>query len=75
MTEGTQLPERSRTHLRTAEPPRISPATLHETNYKKTGPRSFRVGRYRRYNRSDVLEWRESRAPIANACRAGGGAP
>lgn len=71
MTEGTQLPERSRTHVETADLLRISPATLH----KKVGPRSFRVGRHRRYNHSDVLEWPESRAPIANACRAGGGAP
>lgn len=75
MTEGTQLPEQSRTHLETAELLRISPATLHETNYTKTRPKSFRVGRHRRYNRSDVLEWLENRASTAEACRAGDGAP
>jgi predicted DNA-binding transcriptional regulator AlpA len=35
----------------------ISPATLHTMNYKKTGPRSFRVGKYRRYAARDVHGW------------------
>lgn len=75
MGEGTQIPDRLWTHSETAEFLRIPPATLHQMSYKKTRPRSFRVGYYRRFSRSDVLEWPESRAPTVNACRAGGGAP
>jgi predicted DNA-binding transcriptional regulator AlpA len=60
------MPDRLWTHQETAEFLRISPAALHQMNCKKTGPRSFRVGRYRRYNGSDVLEWLASRASVAD---------
>ena len=75
MAIGSQIPDRLWTHQETAEFLRISPATLHQMNYKKTGPRSFRVGRYRRYNSADVLEWLESRASVADARSVAGRAP
>lgn len=75
MANGSQILDRLWTHLETAEYLRISPATLHRMNYKKTEPRSFPVGRYRRYGCSDVLEWLESRASTANARSVAGRAP
>ena len=45
------------THDETADALRVSPSTLHYMNYMRTGPRSFKVGRYRRYLPQDVLDW------------------
>ncbi len=56
------MPPRLWSHLETAEFLGIPPATLHGLNYKGTGPRSFKVGRYRRYDPRDVMEWLEGRA-------------
>jgi excisionase family DNA binding protein len=35
----------------------IAEQTLHYMNYKGTGPRSFRVGKYRRYRKQDIDAW------------------
>ncbi|HVU75160.1 MAG TPA: helix-turn-helix domain-containing protein [Mycobacteriales bacterium] len=53
------------THEETAAYLRLPPATLHQLNYKGTGPRSFKVGRYRRYDPADVAAWLASRASDA----------
>ena len=50
------------THEETAAYLRLPPATLHQLNYKGTGPRSFKVGRYRRYDPADVAAWLATRA-------------
>lgn len=50
------------THEETAQFLGVSPATLHFMNYKRTGPRSFKVGRYRRYSPADVHLWLSERA-------------
>jgi predicted DNA-binding transcriptional regulator AlpA len=57
-----QLPPRLWTHQETAEFLGLSPATLHDLNYKRTGPRSFKVGRHRRYDPRDVIAWLAERA-------------
>jgi hypothetical protein len=75
MAKRSQSLDRLWTHHETAEFLRISLATPHQMDYKKTGPRSFRVERYRRYKPSDVLEWLESRASTADACPVVGRAP
>ena len=36
--------------------------TLHALNYKGTGPRSYKIGRHRKYRPSDVETWCEQRA-------------
>jgi hypothetical protein len=53
------------THDETAAYLRIPPATLHQLNYKGTGPRSYKVGRYRRYDPADVASWLAARASDA----------
>jgi hypothetical protein len=53
------------THDETAAYLRIPAATLHQLNYKGTGPRSYKVGRYRRYDPSDVASWLAARASDA----------
>lgn len=50
------------THAETAAFLRISEATLHAMNYKRTGPGSFKVGRHRRYDPADVARWLGERA-------------
>lgn len=62
-----ELPDRLWTHEETASFLGLSPATLHDLNYKRTGPRSFKVGRYRRYDPNDVLAWLGERASDAGA--------
>jgi predicted DNA-binding transcriptional regulator AlpA len=56
------LPQRLWTHQETADFLGIPCATLHDLNYKRTGPRSFKVGRHRRYDPRDVLAWLGERA-------------
>jgi predicted DNA-binding transcriptional regulator AlpA len=56
------LPPRLWTHAETSEFLGLSPATLHDLNYKRTGPRSFKVGRHRRYDPRDVMAWLGERA-------------
>lgn len=40
----------------------IPEATLYQWTYRGIGPRSFRVGRHRRYRVEDVEAWLETRA-------------
>lgn len=40
----------------------VSPATVHTWIYKRTGPRSYKIGRHRRFRLDDVLAWEESNA-------------
>lgn len=56
-TDHPELPQRLWTHQETADFLGIPFATLHDLNYKRTGPRSFKVGRHRRYDPRDVLAW------------------
>lgn len=56
------LPERLWTHKETAAFLRLPEATLHQLNYKGTGPRSFKVGRHRRYDPRDLIAWLEERS-------------
>lgn len=75
MANRSQILQRLWTHLETVENLRISPATLHQTNCKMTEPRTFPIGRHRRYNPSDVLELLRSGASTADDRRAEGRAP
>jgi hypothetical protein len=50
------------THDQTADYLGIPPGTLHAWNSRGIGPRSFRVGRYRRYDPADVRRWLDERA-------------
>lgn len=43
----------------------VSPATVHQWLYKRTGPRSFKIGRYRRFRLEDVIAWEQSHADDA----------
>lgn len=60
-----KLPARLWSHRETAEFLQIPVATLHQLNHKRTGPRSYKVGRHRRYDPSDVMTWLETRASDA----------
>lgn len=62
-------PDRLWSHDQTAEFLGIPPATLYQMNHKGTGPRSFKVGRYRRYSEADVLAWLKARASDAETKR------
>jgi excisionase family DNA binding protein len=50
------------THAETAGYLGISETTLHQLNYKGTGPRSYKIGRHRKYRPADVEAWCEERA-------------
>ena len=56
------LPDILWSHQETADFLRLPASTLHQMNSKGTGPRSYRVGRYRRYDPRDVEAWLEQRA-------------
>ncbi|WP_349262255.1 helix-turn-helix domain-containing protein [Actinocrinis sp.] len=53
------------THTQTAQFLGLPVSTLYQLVSKGIGPRSFRVGRYRRYQESDVRSWLEERASDA----------
>ena len=40
----------------------VSPATVHTWIYTGTAPRSYKLGRHRRFKLRDVVIWEESRA-------------
>lgn len=40
----------------------VSSATVHAWIYKQAGPRSYKIGRHRRFRYQDVLAWEESQA-------------
>lgn len=62
---GVSPTDRLWSHEETAGYLGIPPATLHQMNHKGTGPRSFKVGRYRRYSEADVQAWLRARASDA----------
>jgi excisionase family DNA binding protein len=41
--------------------------TLDQWAYRRTGPRYFRVGRHRRYRRTDVSTWLETAASVTRS--------
>ncbi len=49
-------------HSETAAYLGIPEATLHQMNYKGTGPRSYKIGRHRKYRPAEVDAWCEARA-------------
>jgi excisionase family DNA binding protein len=49
-------------HTETAAYLGIPEATLHQMNYKGTGPRSYKIGRHRKYRPADVDAWCEAHA-------------
>lgn len=51
------LPDRLWSVDETAEFLQISVNTLYQLNHKGTGPRSFKVGRYRRYDPRDIAAY------------------
>lgn len=57
-----EIPERLWSHKETAAFLQLSEQTLHYMNHVGKGPRSYRVGRYRRYNPHDVMVWLDSKA-------------
>jgi predicted DNA-binding transcriptional regulator AlpA len=62
------LPDRMWSHQETADFLGLPASTLHQMNSKRTGPRSYRVGRYRRYDPRDVETWlagQASASPVA----------
>ncbi len=59
------LPVRLWSTRETAEFLGLPQSTLHQLTYKGTGPRSYKVGRHRRYDPSDVQAWLEARASDA----------
>lgn len=44
----------------------IPPATLHQWNHRGIGPRSYRIGKYRKYRYSDLNTFIESKASATN---------
>ena len=50
------------THAETATYLGIPEATLHQLNYKGRAPRSYKIGRHRKYRPGDVDRWLEERA-------------
>lgn len=56
------LPARLWSHSETAAFLGLPPATLHQMLHKRTGPRSYKVGRHRKYDPADVAAWLEDRA-------------
>ncbi len=49
-------------HAETAAYLGIPEATLHQMNYKGTGPKSYKIGRHRKYRPLEVDAWVEERA-------------
>lgn len=43
--------------------------SIYQMNWKGTGPRSFKVGRHRRYDPCDVRQWLETRSSDAGSGR------
>ncbi|MFF2075392.1 helix-turn-helix transcriptional regulator [Kitasatospora sp. NPDC058162] len=43
--------------------------TIYQMNWKGTGPRSYKVGRCRRYSEQDVMQWLEGRSSDAGSRR------
>ncbi len=52
-------------HSETASYLGIPEATLYALEYKGTGPRSYKIGRHRKYRLTDIEAWIEQRASDA----------
>jgi len=63
---ATGLPERLWSVQETARFLGLPVTTLYQMNHKKTGPRSYKVGRHRRYDPADVQAWLAARASDAD---------
>ncbi|MFG1650679.1 helix-turn-helix transcriptional regulator [Micromonospora sp. NPDC049275] len=48
------------THEEAARYLGVQPQTLYYMNYKGNGPKSYKVGKYRRYRRRDIDTWLEA---------------
>ncbi|GIE90515.1 helix-turn-helix transcriptional regulator [Actinoplanes regularis] len=48
------------THEEAAEYLGIPPQSLYYMTYRRTGPKSFKVGKYRRYRKQDIDAWLEA---------------
>ena len=59
---NVDLPERLWDHEETAAFYGVSVWTLHKWNSEGTGPRSYKIGRHRKYDPRDVSAHLESRA-------------
>lgn len=45
----------------------VSPATVHQWLYKGSGPRSLKVGRYRRFRQEDIEAWLRQQSDATRA--------
>ena len=54
-------------HKQTAAVLGVSTSTLHHMLYKRTAPKSYKVGRHRRYAPRDIEDWLERRALLEDA--------
>lgn len=61
------LPGRLWTHAETAQFLSLTEMSLHAMNSRGRGPRSFKVGRCRRYLPADVIAWLDARASMPHA--------
>ncbi|GAA2124515.1 hypothetical protein GCM10009759_76250 [Kitasatospora saccharophila] len=43
--------------------------SIYQMNWRGTGPRSFKVGRHRRYHPRDVHQWLEARSSDTGSAR------
>jgi predicted DNA-binding transcriptional regulator AlpA len=64
------LPDRLWSHQETADFLGIPTATLHQLNHKGTGPRSYKIGRHRKYDPADIAAWLQARASDARESAA-----
>jgi predicted DNA-binding transcriptional regulator AlpA len=62
MSSSSTLPASLWSHAQTAAYLGVPEATLHALNYKRTGPRSYKIGKHRKYDPADVAAWLETRA-------------
>jgi predicted DNA-binding transcriptional regulator AlpA len=65
MPESPPMPERLWSHTKTATFLDVSEWTLHQWNSKGTGPKSYKVGRHRKYDPNEVAAWLQTRASTA----------
>jgi predicted DNA-binding transcriptional regulator AlpA len=62
MNEQEWMPDRLWTSKETANFLGIAISTLYQLTYKGTGPRCYKVGKYRRFKPLEVLAWLNAHA-------------
>lgn len=67
MPPARALPTRLWSHQETADFLGLPSSTLHQLNHKRVGPRSYKVGRWRKYDPQDVQAWLDTRSSDASA--------